>query len=123
MNRVESLLMRSMIPVGLLLIALTAGCRGRDPILGGGGLATNLPAAPTVTAVAPADNATAVAVNNTVITANFSEPMAPFTGSATFTVTAASPAASPTGTVALDATNRIATFTLAPATTLANLTV
>ncbi|WP_291271821.1 Ig-like domain-containing protein [Geothrix sp.] len=123
MNRVESLLTRSMVPMGLLLIALAAGCRGGDPILGGGSLAANLQAAPTVTAVAPVNNATAVPVNNTVITASFSEPMAPITGTATFTVTAASPAVSPTGTVALDATNRIATFTLAPATTLANLTV
>jgi len=123
MSRVESLLTRSMVPTGLLLIALAVGCRGGDPILGGGSLVANPSAAPTVTAVAPANNALAVAVNTTVITATFSEAMAPFTGSATFTVVAASPAASPTGTVALDSTHRIATFTFAPATTLANLTV
>jgi len=104
-----------------LLVALAAGCTGgRDPILGGGG---NVGRAPTVTAVAPINNATAVPINNTIITAAFSETMAPITGGATFTVTCAAPAVSPTGTVTLDATKRIATFTLTPATTLVPLTV
>jgi hypothetical protein len=109
--------------MALLLSALAAGCGGgggRDPILGIGGIAV---LAPTVTAVAPVNNATGVPINNTIITAAFSEPMAPITGGATFTVTCAAPCVNPTGTVALDATNRIATFTLTPASTLAPATL
>ena len=109
--------------MALLLSVLAAGCGGgggRDPILGIGGIAA---LAPTVTAVAPVNNATGVPINNTIITAAFSEPMASITGGASFTVTCAAPCTNPTGTVALDATNKIATFTLAPATTLAPLTV
>jgi hypothetical protein len=102
----------------LSAVALLAGCggdQGRAPILGGGGMAVLLP--PTVTAVAPADHATGVATNNTLITAAFSMPMAPLTGSASFTVTCVAPCVSPAGSVALDATSTIATFTSA-----ANLT-
>lgn len=73
---------------------------------------------PRVTAVAPVNNATGVAVNNTVITADFTEPMAPLTGDASFTVTCEAPCTNPAGTVALDATSEVATFTLAAATTL-----
>ena len=109
----------------LLLIALTAGCgggggQGRAPILGTGG---TVALAPTVTAVAPVNNATGVTINNTIINAAFSEPMAPITGGASFTVTCSAPCTNPTGTVALDATNRIATFTLTPGSTLAPLTL
>lgn len=100
--------------MALLLVALAAGCgggdEGRDPILGTG---TIVALAPTVTAVAPVNNATGVPINNTIITAAFSEPMAPITGGATFTVTCTAPCGSPTGTAVLDATNRIATFTTA----------
>lgn len=102
-----------LIPVGGLLLLGALGCGGRDPVLGGG--ATFIPpvppTAPTVTAVAPVNNATAVSVNLTVVTANFSEAMAPITGAATFTVTAPSPAMTPVGVVTLDATKRIASFT------------
>lgn len=111
--------------MALLLSAFVAGCGGggggggRDPILGSGGAAL----APTVTAVVPVSNATDVAIDNTVITAAFSEAMAPIIGTASFTVTCAAPCVSPAGAiVALDATNRIATYTLAPATALAPLT-
>ncbi len=109
----------------LLLIALTTGCgggggQGRAPILGTGG---TVALAPTVTAVAPVNNATGVTINNTIINAAFSEPMAPITGGASFTVTCSAPCTNPTGTVALDATNRIATFTLTPGSTLAPLTL
>jgi hypothetical protein len=76
-------------------------------------------APPTVTAVAPLNNTTGVAVNNTIITAAFSEPMAPLTGAATFTIACAAPCSSPTGTVSLDGTNRIATFSLPTGSTLA----
>ncbi len=109
--------------IALALSALAAGCggdAGRDPILGGGGIGV---LAPTASAVTPADNATGVPTNTTVITAAFSEPMAPITGTATFTVTCAAPCTSPTGTVALDSTNTIAHFTLTPATSLAPLTL
>jgi hypothetical protein len=106
-----------------LLCALTVGCGGggggRDPILG----ARVAALAPTVTAVAPINNATGVPINNTIITATFSEPMAALAGAASFAVTCASPCVNPTGTVALDATNTIATFTLTSTTSLAPLTV
>lgn len=105
----------------LLLILLMAACEGgRDPILGGSGSVAAL--APTVTAVAPVNNASGVAIN-TLITAAFNEPMAPLTGAASFTVTCAAPCTNPTGTVALDATNRVASFTLASTTTLAPSTL
>jgi hypothetical protein len=108
----------------LLVTALAVGCGGgsgaRDPVLGVGSI---IAVPPTVTAVAPVNNATGVSINNTIITAAFSEPMAPITGTASFTVTCAAPCANPAGTVALDATNKIATFTLAPATTLASGTL
>jgi Ice-binding-like/Bacterial Ig-like domain len=101
----------------LLLGLLAAGC-SRDPVLGTG-VAT---LAPMVTAVAPLSNAVGVPVSTTVA-ATFNEPMAPISGAASFTVTCAAPCVSPTGTVALDATNTIATFTLTAATTLAPLTL
>ena len=96
--------------LGLLLAAMAAGCggsAGRDPILGTGVIAA---VAPTVTAVAPVNNAFGVALNNTIITADFSEPMAPITGGTGFTVTCAAPCVSPAGTVTLDSTARIASF-------------
>lgn len=112
--------------MALLLTALVTACGGgggdggRDPILGGPGSAV---LRPTVTAVVPVNNATGVTITNTIITATFSEPMAPITGAASFTVTCAAPCVNPTGTVALDATNRIATFSLAPGTSLTPLTL
>jgi hypothetical protein len=78
---------------------------------------------PTVTAVAPVNNAVGVPINNTTINVAFSEPMAPITGAASFTVSCAAPCANPAGTVALDASNTIATFTLTAGTGLAPLTV
>lgn len=105
--------------VAFALVALAAGCGGRDPILGGGG---DVSLAPTVTAVTPLDNAIAVPILNPVITAAFSQPMAPITGAATFTVTRAT-GANPTGAVTLDVANTTATFTLTSGTTLAPLTV
>jgi hypothetical protein len=79
--------------------------------------------APTVTAVAPVDGATGVAINELVISAAFSVPMAELSGGANFTLTCAAPCVSPVGTVALDATQSIALFTLAPASTLVPLTL
>jgi hypothetical protein len=95
------------------LVACGGGA-GKDEILGFD--TPILP--PTVTAVAPASNATGVPVN-TAVSAAFSEPMSPITGTASFTITCAAPCVNPTGTVALDSTNRVATFTLAPGTALA----
>lgn len=66
--------------------------------------------APTVTVVAPVNGATGVPIN-VKITAAFSEPMAPFTGEASFTVTCAGPCVDPPGSVTLDASDTIATFT------------
>ena len=99
------------------LVACGGGA-GKDEILGFDGTPIS-PPPPTVTAVAPANNATGVAINNTLITAAFSEPMAPITGTASFVLTCAAPCTSPTGTVALDSPNRVATLTLAPGTSLA----
>jgi hypothetical protein len=107
-----------------ILVGAIAACGGggggRDPILGFPGTPGGPPAPPTVTAVAPVNNATGVATNNTLITAAFSEAMNPITGTASFTVTCAAPCTSPAGTVALDSTGRIATFTAA--STLASST-
>ena len=108
--------------MALLLSGLMAACGsgGRDPILGGGGVAV---LAPSVTAVVPLNKASGVPINSTLITAAFSEPVAPITGAASFTVTCAAPCANPTGTVTLDASKTIATFTLSTATTLQALTL
>ncbi len=104
-----------------LVGALTACGGGSDPVLGFGSGSGGAAAPPTVTAVTPLVNATGVPTNTNVITAAFSEAMAPITGSASFTVTCAAPCVSPTGTVTLDSTKRVATFmtgsALAPATT------
>jgi len=110
--------------MALLLGVLATGCgsggQGRAPILGTGGIAV---IAPTVTAVTPLNNASGIPVNSATVTATFSEAMTPLTGAASFTVTCAAPCTNPAGTVALDATNQTATFTLAPATILTPLTL
>ncbi len=94
----------------LLLSAVIAGCgggsAGRDPVLGTGGIAV---LSPTVTAVAPVNNATGVAIN-TIVTAAFSTDMAAATINAS-SFTLACPAASAiTGTVAYVSASRVATF-------------
>ncbi|MDB5953740.1 ice-binding family protein [Ramlibacter sp.] len=108
----------------LLLAAVIAGCGGgsggRDPILGFDGPSQ---APPTVTAVAPVNGATGVAFNNAVISADFSEVMAPLGGTATFVVTCAAPCTSPSGTASLDPSGRIATFSLPAGASLAPLTL
>jgi len=78
-----------------------------------------MPVAPTVTAVTPIDKAVGVPIN-TSLAVTFSEPIAPLTGSASFTVTCAAPCTSPAGTVTLDASGENATFT--PTADLAPLT-
>ena len=103
----------------LLLSVLVVGCGGgsRDPILGSGATVITAAVAPTVTAVAPIDKANGVAINNTLITAAFSEPVS-LAGAASFTLNCALPCVSPVGSVTLDASQQIATFALPPATTL-----
>jgi hypothetical protein len=94
-----------------LLLGLLAGCGGnQDPILGVG-VADVAALPPTVTAVAPVNIATGVPLN-TAVTAEFSEPMAPISGAASFKLTCLSPCTNPSGTVVLDATDRNATLTL-----------
>jgi hypothetical protein len=107
--------------MAMALVAVAAGCGGggsKDPILGAGAVG-NAVLPPTVTAVAPVNNATGVPINNTIITAAFSEAVSPITGTASFTVACAGPCVNPTGTVALDTTGKIATFTLTSGSTLA----
>lgn len=110
-------------PLLILSSALLAACldgeQGRDPIFGIDG--DTAAQAPRVTAVAPVNDATGVAVNNTIITAAFSEPMAPLTAE-NFTVTCDAPCADPSGTVALDTDGTTATFSLDSGTSLEPLT-
>ena len=123
MKKTESRRTAPRLAAALLLAVSIAGCGGggnRDPILGFDGPP---PAPPTVTAVAPLNGATGVAINNAVISADFSERMAALGGSATFTLTCAAPCVSPAGTAALDPSSRVATFTLAAGTSLAPLTL
>ena len=107
----------------LLLTALAAGCGGgRDPVLGTGTV-SNSGTAPTVTAVTPATATTGVAIYKTLITATFDEAVAPITGATSFTVTCAAPCISPAGSVSLNATNNVATFTAAPTVPLTPFTL
>lgn len=111
MNR----LLNSMRPwLAALLVGTLAACGGgggRDEILGFGGTAS---VPPTVTAAVPANGAAGVATNNTVITAAFSEAMVAL-AAANFSVTCTAPCTNPTGTVSMDGTGRIATYTVAGA--------
>ncbi len=106
-----------------LASTLLAGCggggSGRDPILGAG-VAT---LGPVVVMVTPVPNAVGVTISNPVINATFSEPVAPIAGAASFNLTCAQPCVNPTGTVALDASNKTATYTVTSGTTLAPSTV
>ena len=128
MNKFKNSFKRVSWLFALLLSALAAGCggggdQGRDPVLGTGGIAVP---APMVTAVAPVNSATGVAVNATIITAAFSKDMSPATiNTSTFTLSC--PATTPiTGSVAYIAASRVATFTSAanlPAGTLCTATI
>lgn len=98
-----------------LLATSAAGCGGGDPVLGN----AQAVLAPTVTVVEPANGALGVPTNNTVVSADFSERIAAMSGGASFTLTCVTPCVNPPGAVSLNASNRIASFTLTPATTLA----
>ena len=105
----------------VLLSVLATACGGgggQSPILGGPGSAA---LRPTVISVTPLNNATGVSISNPNITATFSEPVNLTSGS--FTVTCAAPCVNPAGTVAFNAANTTATFTLAPGAGLAPLTI
>jgi len=104
--------------LAVTLSALAAAC-GKDQILGTNGIAALVPA---VTSVTPLNAATGVPTN-TLVTATFNEAMAPISGAASMRVTCAAPCVNPTGTVTLDATHTIATFTLKAGTTLTSSTV
>ena len=104
------------VPAALSLASIV-GCSGS-----GGNGDTNAILRPSVIAVAPVKNATEVPITNPTITATFSEQMAPITGSATFTVSSEL-LGNVSGSVELDSTKRIATFTLAPNTILVPFTL
>jgi hypothetical protein len=117
MNHSTHGIQRLAVPLGCLLL-LAAGCRGRDPILGGSGVVSGAALdtiRPRVTLTQPATTSpgpTVVAPSNAAITATFSEAMAPLSLSGTsFTVTSAGPGATPTGTVTYLAGSRTVTFT------------
>lgn len=106
---------------GVFVTACNGENEGRDPILG---IDDHVAAvSPRVTAVTPVHNATGVPINNTLISATFSEPMAPLSDPANFTVTCDTPCANPGGTVALNADATIATYTLSDGTSLEPLTL
>jgi hypothetical protein len=121
MNKLSSYGRSAMALAIIALCAWAAGCSSsRSPsAASGGGAATG----PTVTAVTPANQASGVVMAAPGITATFSEAMAPISSAASFSVTCAAPCTSPTGTVALDATKTIATFTLTAGTSLAPITL
>ncbi|MDB6085919.1 MAG: hypothetical protein JWN43_3800, partial [Gammaproteobacteria bacterium] len=103
-----------------VLVASAVGCggNGKHAILGSSDGAA---LAPTITTVTPANGTINAKVVNPIITATFDQPMAAISGGSSFTVTCLTPCVNPSGTVALDAANRIATF--APAIALAPLTL
>jgi Ice-binding-like/Bacterial Ig-like domain len=99
--------------MAVALCVLAAGC-GQDQIFGNVGTAALVPS---VIAEAPAKGAVGVLVTTASVTATLNEPVSPITGAASFTLTCAAPC-TVTGTVSLDATHTIATFTLTPGTLL-----
>jgi Ice-binding-like/Bacterial Ig-like domain len=101
--------------MAVALCVLAAGC-GQDQIFGNVGTAALVPS---VTAETPASGAVGVLVTTASISATLNEPVSPITGAASFTLTCAAPCANATGTVSLDATHTIATFTLTAGTLLA----
>lgn len=124
MNKIQWNLRRLLWPAAMIIAAAISGCGGgsdsRDPILGTGAGAV-LP--PTVSATAPANNATGVPGNLQIITANFSERIAALNAGTSFVVSCTAPCVNPSGTLSLDSTGLIVTYTLAPGTLLSPSTV
>jgi len=95
------------IPAFLLAVVM-AGCGDPDASKGG---ATSPLTPPTVISVTPAGGVTGVC-QGVLVTATFSKPMNPATiNTSTFTLTAPAPIGSVAGTVSIDSTSTIATFT------------
>jgi len=95
-----------LIPAFLLAVVIS-GCSDPDAIKGGPGSALT---PPTVTSVTPLNGSTLVCPNVAIISATFTKTMNPATiNTTTFTLTTGG--ANVTGTVALDSTGLIATFT------------
>lgn len=112
MDRVKTYYTRAALYLVVSLTVLLAGCSDtRNEVFGTG------QTGPTVTAVAPLHNATGVPINISLITADFSEPVTLDNGGS-FTVTCDSPCTDLTGTVTMDETNTVATFTLPSGTEL-----
>ncbi|HXF18768.1 MAG TPA: ice-binding family protein [Burkholderiales bacterium] len=108
MKRFESYAKGLTWSAAFVLTAFLAGCGGGDD--GGGGFVGGNNAAPTVLSTAPADAAASVCVNQAA-NATFSKAMDPASVNDTsFTVADSTGAAVP-GTVAMDSTKKIATFT------------
>jgi hypothetical protein len=119
MNNIERRPRYQRLIMAVTLCVLAAGC-GQDQIFGNDGTAALIPV---VTSETPTDGTAGVLVTTPSISATLNEAVNPITGTASFTLTCAAPCANPTGTVSLDATHTIATFTLTPGTTLAPSTV
>ncbi|MCG5508826.1 Ig-like domain-containing protein [Ectothiorhodospira lacustris] len=103
--------------LGALTMTVIGGCDSRDTILGTDG---NVTGAPTIIATSPEDGAISVPTD-AVVTATFSEPMAPLTGSAGFVLSCDAPCANPTGDTTLDGAGTTASFTPAAALEVATL--
>ncbi|MES1982167.1 MAG: Ig-like domain-containing protein [Pseudomonadota bacterium] len=109
---------KGFIGAAVVLLTVLAGC-GQSAILGSGSVTTP----PTVTAVAPANNASAVPINTKIITASFSRAMNPATLTAT-SFTLDCPVGIPvTGTVGYQTAGNVATLTLPTAPNLPPNTV
>jgi len=103
--------------LAVISFATVVGCSGS-----GGNGDTNAILRPSVTMVTPTKDSTNVSITNPAITATFSEQMAPLTGTVIFTVSSEL-LGNVSGSVALDTTKRIATFTLATNTILVPFTL
>jgi hypothetical protein len=105
--------------MAVTLCVLAAGC-GQDQIFGNDGTAALIPV---VTSETPADATAGVLVTTPSISATLNEALSPLASTASITLTCAAPCANATGTLSLDTTHTIVTFTLTPGTILAPSTV
>lgn len=121
---------RAALLVLAIITALLGACGsgGRDEIFGEGNIDTFDPVdpvdapPPTVTSVAPLNDATGVPLNLSAISAEFNEAVTLDNG-ASFTLTCAAPCTNPAGTVSLDAASEVASFTLPSASLLEPMTI